>query len=97
MARLTADHKEYWTSDDFRGYGLDKLMDDPQHEIGAYFAKLKFHGFVVAAGEEASAIESNNRRKVDLMRWHSRVEGWVHMRILEDYCRTEVKKNESNI
>lgn len=85
MARLNQDHKTYFTSDDFRHYNLHKLMNDPAHEIGALFAKWKFHGFVVAAGEEPSQIESNNRRKVDLMRWHHRVEGWVRMRPIDAY------------
>ena len=85
IARLKQDGKTYWTSDDFRQYGLDRLMTDPQHEIGAYFARLKWHGHIIAAGEEASAIVSNNKRKVDLCRFHPRVEGWLNSKPINAY------------
>src|SRR3989304_5494099 len=85
MARLEADHKEYFNSDSFREYKLDKLLDDPAHDIGAYFARLKWNGMVEAVGEEPSIIESNNCRKVDLQKWHLRVYGWLKGKTLETY------------
>lgn len=69
MMFVAEEYKEYFTSDDFRRYGLDKRFTDPQHEIGSYFAKLKANGVVVPVGEEPSEIERNNKRKVDLYRF----------------------------
>ena len=85
MARLEADKKEYFGSEDFREYKLDKLLVDPAHEIGAYFARLKWNGMVEAVGEIPSEILSNNKRKVDLLKWHIRVYGWLKSRTLEAY------------
>jgi hypothetical protein len=77
-ARLEADGKEFFDSDDFRNYGLDLWMVDPVHEIGALFAKLKAKGFITAVGETASEIASNNKRKVDLWRWvGTRFQVWL--------------------
>ena len=75
MARLEADGKEYFGSENFREYKLDKLLGDPAHEIGAYFARLKWNGMIEAVGEIPSEIESNNRRRVDLFRWTPRMGG----------------------
>lgn len=76
-ARLEADGKEFFDSDDFRNYGLDVFMSDPVHEIGGLFAKLKANDFITSIGETASEIASNNKRKVDLWRWvGTRFETW---------------------
>lgn len=45
-------------------------MQDPQHEIGAHFAKLKANGVYENVGEIPSEIPSNNVRKVDLWRFN---------------------------
>ena len=73
MMVLGEDQKEYFNSDDFRAYGLHKQMNDPAHEIGTYFAKIKANGVAVPVGEIPSEIESNNKRKVDLYRWDWKV------------------------
>jgi hypothetical protein len=79
MMLLRADKKEYFNSDDFRGYNLDKQMSNPAHEIGTYFAKIKANGLAVPVGEIPSEIESNNKRKVDLYYWDWKVwKGLVH-------------------
>lgn len=97
--------QEYWTSDDFRRCRLGTvnpetkaeatlydLFDDPRHGIGAFIAKLKFHGFIKSGNREiASMIPSNNNRKVDVWRWHYRVEGWLHPKTLEEF-RREIEK-----
>ena len=80
MMRLSEDHKEFWSSDDFRGYSLHEDMTAPDKEIGAYFAKLKANGVAVPVGEVPSEITSNNKRKVDLWRfdwerWRSIIHG----------------------
>lgn len=57
-------------------------MQDPQHEIGAYFARLKANGVASPVDEVASGIESNNRRRVDVWRWNwSRWREIVHSRL----------------
>lgn len=61
--RLDAENRTYFNSDLFREWQLDKYFTDKQHEIGAFFAKLKANGFIVSVGEEPSVIPSNNRRK----------------------------------
>ena len=92
MASLQEEHsvhwsKIYWTSDDFRRYGLDKYWSEKERKtaIGAYFARLKWHGHIVQAGEEASQIVSNNKRKNDLCRFHPRVEGWIEQKPINAY------------
>ena len=62
--------KEYFCSDDFRAFGLDANFADPQHDIGAYFARLKANGVAEPVGEVPSEIDSNNFRKVDLWRFN---------------------------
>lgn len=66
-------------------------MQDPQHEIGAYFAKLKANKVIVAVGEDVSRIASNNKRKVDLFRWNwPRWREIVHGRLTEYIKEEEV-------
>lgn len=84
-ARLERDNKEYFTSDDFRKYGLDKLMSDPIHEVGSYFAKLKFHWIIRRVGEKPSGINSNHSRRVDLWEWGAAVEGWLNSPTMEKF------------
>jgi hypothetical protein len=67
-------------------------MQDPAHEIGAYFARLKANGLVESPGDVASRVASNNRRKVDLLRWN-----WKRWRVivksqLTEYTRVENEK-----
>lgn len=69
MMMLRDDKKEYWCTDDFRGYGLDKELADPQHELGGLCAKWRWNGISRQAGEVPSEIASNNKRKVDLNFW----------------------------
>lgn len=84
--------KEFFCSDDLRGFGLDRYFTDPAHDIGTYFAKLKANGIVEPVGEVPSEIESNNFRKVDLWRWC-----WKRWRVivnsqLDNYVQTEKVK-----
>jgi hypothetical protein len=69
QARLQEDNERYFGSDLFRAYNLHKHFDRPDKEIGLYFAKLKINGFVVVVGEVPSEVESNHRRKNDLLMW----------------------------
>jgi len=77
MMHLGEDKKEYFCSDDFRAYGLDSAFTDPQHEVGAYFARLKVNGVIEAVGEIPSVIGSNNMRRVDLWRFN-----WMRWRVI---------------
>jgi len=69
QARLDADGKEFFNSDLFREYHLDKHYTDPKHEVGALFAKITYHALAEAVGETPSERPENNRRKIDLYRW----------------------------
>lgn len=60
---LALDDIEVFSSDDFRRYGLDRFVADPQHGIGAFFGKLKVNGLAEPVGHMASEITSNNRRE----------------------------------
>ena len=81
-ARLIEDHKEYFNSDDFRYYNLARFYDDPAHEIGGLFAKLKANGFIKTVGELPSEIASNNKRKIDLFCWNgNHFESWLSSRL----------------
>jgi len=87
MYMLRDDRKRYFNSDDFREYNLHSAMADPAHEIGGLFAKWKWNRICEAYGEKPSVIESNNKRKVDLMAWN--VRGWE--RYLKEHLE-DVKK-----
>lgn len=52
-------------------------MQDPQHEIGTLFAKMKANGVSEPVGEVPSDIPTNNFRKVDLCRFN-----WKRWRII---------------
>jgi hypothetical protein len=83
MMLLAEDCKEYFCSDDLRRYGLDSWFERPEREIGTYFSKLKANDVVQTVGEVPSAIGSNNRRKVDLLRWNwKRWNSIVHGRLV---------------
>ena len=58
-----------FSSDDFRRYGLDRFIRDPQHGIGAFFAKLKKHGYIQETGFTRSMITSNNMHTIRLYIW----------------------------
>lgn len=67
-AHLQTDRKEYFSSDTFRQYRLDRFMMHPEREVGAWFAKAKYWGYIEAVGEVPSEREQNHARKVDLWR-----------------------------
>jgi hypothetical protein len=77
FARLDADGKRFFSSDDFRAYKLDRHFDKPDKQVGMLFAKLKANGFIVARGEVPSEIESNHFRKNDLWERTGRFEKWM--------------------
>ena len=86
MMHCDAHQLEDFTSDDFREAGLADDMEDPAHDIGTFFAKLKWNQIAESVSETPSTIESNNRRKNDVWRWnwhrwrvivHSRMETYL--------------------
>ena len=72
MMYCDAHQLEDFSSDTFRKAGLDAGMMDPAHEVGTFFAKLKWNQVAEPVAEVPSRIESNNQRKVDVWRfnWH---------------------------
>lgn len=68
---------KFFSSDDFRDFGLDRCYVDKQHEIGTLFARLKANGYVVPRGERPSDRESNHKRRVDLFEFTPRFYLWL--------------------
>lgn len=77
FALLTVDGKEYFSSDTFREYTLDRHFPRPEKQVGMLFAKWKVHGFIEAVGEVPSVIDSNHYRKNDLWRRTGKFERWM--------------------
>jgi hypothetical protein len=86
MMHCDAHHLDDFTSDDFREAGLDADMADPAHDIGTFFAKLKWNQVAEPVSEVPSGIESNNARRIDVWRFnwyrwrqivHSRIEAYL--------------------
>ena len=86
MARLEETGKTYFTSDDLRGWLPQDFFDDPQHEIGAWFARMKWHWYLKRVGEEVSQIESNHKRRVDLWKPTNVMRGWLRSPLLDVYA-----------
>ncbi len=53
-----------FSSDDFRMYGLDRFMKDPQHEVGSLFAKMQHARMIKPVGRKRSVLESNHIREI---------------------------------
>ena len=53
------------------------VMQDPAHDIGTFFAKLKWNQIAEPVSEIPSGIESNNARRVDVWRWN-----WHRWRVI---------------
>jgi len=92
MMLLGSDGKEYFSSDDFRAYGLDRYFTDPAHQIGVYFSKLKANGVAESFGELPSEIESNNKRKNDVWRWNWVRWRWLVKTRLDYFTEVEVER-----
>jgi hypothetical protein len=58
-----------FSSDDFRRYGLDRFIKDPQHGVGSFFGKLKHQKLIVQCGYTRSQIASNHGRQIRLYQW----------------------------
>jgi hypothetical protein len=68
---LKLDNIEVFSSDDFRRYGLDRFIKDPQHGIGAFFSKLVKNGRVEHVGYIHSDLASNHGHTIKTYRWRS--------------------------
>lgn len=90
LARMEQEGKTYFTSDDLRRWLPDPYWRDPAHEIGAWFAKQKYHWHLKRVGEEVSQITSNNRRRIDLWKPTSTMEGWLASKQIHEYKTEEV-------
>jgi hypothetical protein len=66
---LKMDNIEVFSSDDFRRYGLDRFIRDPQHGIGTLFAKLKKNNIVEHIGYKNSEVVSNHGHTIKTYRW----------------------------
>lgn len=62
-------HIEFFSSDDFRRYQLDRFIRDKQHGIGGFFAKMKHNGLIVECGYTRSTLASNHSHTIRLYKW----------------------------
>ena len=72
---LKLEHKDTFSSDDFRQYGLHTMW--PQKEwkwrVGSLFAKAVHHHRIVHTGEWIrSVLPKNNQRKIREYEWNQR-------------------------
>ena len=58
--------------DDLRAYGLDRFFRDPEHDLGAFFLRLKVNALVEDVGDCYSLFASNNGRRIR----RYRMRGW---------------------
>ena len=58
--------KETFSSDTLREFGLDKLLRDPAHEIGAIFQTKLVEGKIRVVGRTRSVIPTNHGREIRL-------------------------------
>lgn len=58
-----------FTSDDFRLYGLDRHFENPQQDIGRFFAKLVHHKLIRVVGHKRSVLPKNNMREIKEYEW----------------------------
>lgn len=75
--RLDAEGTQYFSSDLFRGWKLERHMPHPEKDIGLLFAKLTAQGFIKSFGELPSVIESNHFRKNDMFLRTGKFERWL--------------------
>lgn len=66
---LKMDNIVEFSSDDFRRYGLDRFIRDPQHGLGSLFLKLKKNGLVEHVGYKLSELVSNHGHTIKTYRW----------------------------
>ena len=69
--RCKMDGRKTFSSDTFRMYGFDKFIQDKQHGIGTFFAKLVKNGDVNKVGHTRSELASNHSRQIRLYEWRT--------------------------
>lgn len=65
---LKAQKKNTFSSDDFRGFGLDRFIEDTQHGIGSLFLRWKINKLIEEIGFVHSTLDSNHGRRISLYR-----------------------------
>jgi hypothetical protein len=68
-ALLKLDGITEFSSDNFRRYGLDRFIKDPQHGVGCFFGKLVKNRLVEQVGYKPSDLASNHSRTIKTYRW----------------------------
>ena len=66
---LKLDNITEFSSDDFRRYGLDRFIRDPQHGIGLFFSKLCKNKLVETVSYTRSQVASNHGHTIRTYRW----------------------------
>jgi len=67
---LDLERKDTFSSDDFRLYGLDRHIEDKQHGIGGFFARLVHSKQIRIVGQVRSLLPQNNLRRINEYRWN---------------------------
>jgi hypothetical protein len=70
-AQLELDGLTEFSSDDFRGYKLDRWMPENKRRrlIGVLFAKWKFHRFLRVVSRKKSCLPKNHDRGINVYVW----------------------------
>ena len=69
---LALERKDTFSSDDFRMYGLDRHIEDTQHGIGGFFARLVHSQQIREVGWVRSVLPQNNLRKIREYAWNQK-------------------------
>jgi hypothetical protein len=69
---LALERKDTFSSDDFRMYGLDRHIEDTQHGIGGFFARLVHAKKIREVGQTRSLLPQNNLRKIKVYTWNDK-------------------------
>lgn len=69
---LALERKDTFTSDDFRMFGLDRFIEDTQHGIGGFFARLVHSKQIREVGWVRSLLPQNNLRKIREYAWNQK-------------------------
>ena len=69
---LAVERKDTFSSDDFRMFGLDRHIEDTQHGIGGFFARLVHSKQIRIVGQIRSVLPQNNLRKINEYTWNQK-------------------------
>jgi hypothetical protein len=57
---LKANNQPRFSADDFRYLGLDRFVEDPVHDVGAWFARMQRGKYIMPVGRKRSTQEKRH-------------------------------------